>query len=122
MNKFSKVQVEQAETTIRQKWYKYLKDKGVEEPGHYIIPLSVLYRNGLGNPMSQQKLTDICKKLGYNYDRQIRHLAQKGWYLVTGRDHYTRKYIEFDPNIGASNICLKSVEEVNPLANIQTEA
>jgi hypothetical protein len=47
------------------------------------------------------------------YDRQIRHIADDGWYIVGGNSRSTR--YEIDDNLSRDQILLKSIEKSNPV-------
>ena len=103
-----------AKCTILYLWKTHLKSVGVRHPRKYLTPLAILYMHGFNNPMSQQQLADACYEVGVSYDRQIRHLARFGWYVVTGRDHKKRKWITRDCRIGGNDVYLKCADKVNP--------
>lgn len=113
--RLSRSELSTAKCSILHYWKTHLKDKGVGHPKKYLTPLAILHMIGPNNAMSQQELTDTCAKAGVNYDRQIRHLARHGWWLTTGHDHPTRKWIMLDGKLGDTDICLKSVDTKNPM-------
>jgi len=95
-------------------WKQNLKHRGVKLPkdGHRLNGILCLYEN-LGHPISQDEMIKWFQERGLeDYDRQIRHIADDGWYIVGGNTRVTRYII--DTNLKRNQICLKSIKEPNP--------
>ena len=95
-------------------WEQNLRQHGVKLPkeGQRLNGILCLYEN-LGRPVSQDEMIEWFqnRKLP-EYDRQIRHIADDGWYIVGGHTRVTRFII--DENLNRDQICLKSIKEPNP--------
>ena len=99
---------------LEKEWKLYLKDKGVKFPsGKRLSGLLCLYEN-IENAVSQDDIHKwfTKRKLG-TYDRQIRHIADDGWYIVGGNTRATR--YEIDDSLSSEEVKLKSVSETNPI-------
>ena len=95
-------------------WEENLKQCGVKLPkeGHRLNAILCLYEN-LGHPMFQDEMIKWFKERELpEYNRQIRHIADDGWYIVGGNTRVTRYII--DTNLKSNQICLKSIKEPNP--------
>ena len=95
-------------------WEDNLKQHKVKLPkeGQRLYGILCLYEN-LGNPISQEEMILWFEKNGLpQYDRQIRHIADDGWYIVGGNTRVTR--FNIDPNLNRDQICLKSIKIPNP--------
>lgn len=95
-------------------WEENLKQCGVKLPkeGHRLNAILCLYEN-LGHPISQDEMIKWFKERELpEYNRQIRHIADDGWYIVGGNTRVTRYII--DTNLKSNQICLKSIKEPNP--------
>ncbi len=96
-------------------WTKHLRQLGVKLPkeGQRLNGILCLYEN-LGSPLSQDEIIEWfqTRKLP-EYDRQIRHISDDGWYIVGGNTRVTRYKIL--KNLAHNQICLKTVKEPNPI-------
>ena len=80
--------------------------------GQRLNGILCLYEN-LGHPLSQEEMTDWFQERKLpQYDRQIRHIADDGWYIVGGNRRATRYII--DTNLSYNQLCLKSIKKPNP--------
>lgn len=96
-------------------WENYLKKYGVKLPddGQRLFGILCLYEN-LGTPLTQDEMIQWFQKRKLpEYDRQIRHIADAGWYIIGGNSRSTR--YEIHPNYTRDQICLKTIEEPNPI-------
>lgn len=99
---------------LHKEWRKNLKKSEVKLPkeGHRLNGILCLYEN-LGKPLTQDQISEwFYKRKLPRYDRQIRHIADDGWYIVGGNSRNTR-YIH-DKSLKRDQILLKSVQEPNP--------
>ena len=98
------------------KWQKNLKHKGVKLPGKsHLNALVCLYHN-FKKPVSQDEIANWINKYSLGrYDRQLRHIASKGWYLKTGNKRATN--MECDEKIKNDELVLFSVKDPNPIWN-----
>ena len=100
---------------LKKQWEKNLKKHGVKFPaeGQRLNGIICLFEN-LNKPLSQDDILDWFEKNDLpTYDRQIRHVADDGWYLVGGNKRATR--FEIDLSLKRSQNMLKSVSEPNPI-------
>jgi hypothetical protein len=97
-------------------WETYLKEHGVKLPAKgkkQRCVLVGLYAH-LGRAISQDDLYDwILENYGQKYDRQARHLAAKGWYLVTGKARSSN--MEVGAEMNDADLMLVSIEKPNPI-------
>ncbi len=96
------------------KWENSLEDIGVLWPSGEArrLGLLALFAN-FKNPMTQDEIAAWIEKQGGRYDRQARHLAADGWYIVSGNRRSTR--MQYSPNLKRDQLMLVSVEEANPV-------
>lgn len=95
-------------------WKKYLKKKGVSFPrdSQRLNGILCLYEN-LNKPLYQDEILLWFEQNNLpTYDRQIRHIADDGWYIVGGNTRSTR--YEIDKKLSSNQICLKSIKVPNP--------
>ena len=81
---------------LKKQWEKNLKKHGVKFPaeGQRLNGIICLFEN-LNKPLSQDDMLDWFEKNDLpTYDRQIRHVADDGWYLVGGNKRATRFEID----------------------------
>ena len=100
--------------TLKNEWEKNLKEKGIKFPnkGQRLYGILCLFEN-LGQPLSQDEMLEWFELNELpNYDRQIRHIADDGWFIVGGNTRITR--YEIDAALSRDQICLRSVKEANP--------
>lgn len=100
---------------LKKEWNDNLKKSGVKFPqdGHRLHGILCLYEN-LGKPLSQDEISEWFQKKGLpRYDRQIRHIADDGWYIVGGNSRTTR--YPYDECLKRDQILLKSLSEPNPI-------
>tara|TARA_B110000444_G_C18834597_1_gene595221 strand:+ start:266 stop:874 length:609 start_codon:yes stop_codon:yes gene_type:complete len=110
----SKESLKVLKTKLKLEWAKYLKDKGVKFPNdsQRLNGILCLFEN-IGQPLTQDEvlqwfeLNDLPK-----YDRQLRHIADDGWYIVGGNTRATR--YEIDTTLSSKQLCLKSIKKANP--------
>ena len=95
-------------------WNSNLKKYGVKLPGdgQRLYGILCLYEN-LGLPLSQDEIIEWFQKRKLpKYDRQIRHIAEDGWYIVGGNTRITRYLI--DKTLKRDQILLKTIKQANP--------
>ena len=100
---------------LKKDWKKYLKQHGVKLPqdGQRLNGILCLYEN-LGIPLSQDEMIEWFQKRNLpEYDRQIRHIADDGWYIIGGNTRATRYKVSLD--LSYAQICLKTIKEPNPI-------
>jgi hypothetical protein len=78
-----------------------------QEPG-----LWYLHQN-LGQPVSQQDLTEFYRTLKRDYNKQLRHVAAKGWHLASGSKRATR--MPHRDDLTGDQLFLVSVDAPNPI-------
>ena len=76
------------------------------------LALLALYDN-FNTPISQDEIAIWIANNGGRYDRQARHLAADGWYIVSGNRRSTR--MECSQDLNRDQLMLVSVEEPNPI-------
>ncbi len=100
---------------LKKDWEKYLKKLEVKFPkdGQRLYGILCLYEN-LGKPLSQDEMIAWFQKRKLpEYDRQIRHIADDGWYIIGGNTRATRYKVSSD--LSHDQICLKTIKEPNPI-------
>ena len=94
-------------------WEKYLKVHNVPEPTeNKLRQLSSLYSR-FKEPMSQNDITTWHKERGWDYNKQIRHLAGDGWYIKSGNKRFSQG--EYDKSLKGNEVMLYSITEPNPV-------
>ena len=92
---------------------KNLKSKGVIYPsGLRLYGLLCLFYN-LNKPVTQNELAEWYEEFNKNYDRQLRHIANDGWYVVTGNTRSTN--MEIDNELNRDQLKLVSTKIPNPI-------
>ncbi len=110
----SKNKLSDLKKRLQKSWEAHLKQYGVKFPkdGQRLYGILCLYEN-LGRPVTQEYMIAWFQKNKLpEYDRQIRHIADDGWYIVGGNKRVTRFII--DDTLNRDQICLKSIKEPNP--------
>jgi hypothetical protein len=95
-------------------WELNLKNEGVKWPKGEgtLLKLLCLFAH-VGTKMSQDEMSKWIEFHGGRYDRQARHLAASGWYLVSGSKRVSR--MQRFPALEIDDLMLVSVEEPNPI-------
>mgnify|MGYP001171676746 FL=1 len=107
---------EESKKKLILEWEKNLKNKGVKLPGHNHLNALVCLYNNFKKPVSQDKIANWITKYNLGrYDRQLRHIASKGWYIKTGNKRAT--LFEIDEKIKFDEYVLFSIKEPNPIWN-----
>ncbi len=107
--------LENLKAQLKKKWEKNLKRHSVKFPreGQRLNCIVCLFEN-LNKPLSQNEIIEWFEKNNLpKYDRQARHIADDGWYLVGGNKRVTR--FETAPSLKSNQLMLKSVIEPNPV-------
>ena len=92
---------------------KNLKNKGVIYPsGLRLYGLLCLFYN-LNKPVTQNELAEWYEEFDKIYDRQLRHIANDGWYVVTGNTRSTN--MEIDNELNRDQLKLVSTKIPNPI-------
>lgn len=68
----------------------HLQPYGVKWPHPSQYPGLWLLHQNMGKPVSQQLLTDFYRKIDVEYNKQLRHIGAKGWYVASGDKRATR--------------------------------
>jgi hypothetical protein len=100
---------------LKSYWEKNLNQYGVKFPreGQRLNCILCLFEN-LNKPISQNEMLDWFEKNKLpKYDRQARHLADDGWYIVGGNSRLTR--CKIDPSLKRDQLKLKSLKKPNPI-------
>ena len=105
---------DELEKKLLSHWKNSLENIGVSWPSGDArrLGLLALFAN-FNQPMTQDELATWIDKHGGRYDRQARHLAADGWYIVSGNRRSTR--MQCSPNLRRDQLMLVSVEEANPV-------
>jgi hypothetical protein len=95
-------------------WQNSLEKLGVSWPSGDArrIALLALYDN-FNEAMTQDEIAEWIDEQGGRYDRQARHLAADGWYIVSGNRRSTR--MQCSSRLNRDQLMLVSVEEANPV-------
>ena len=105
--------MEQMSDELMRAWQLNLQSLGVNWPsGNKKIVLLALF-SALNNPISQNEILKWVADHGGEYDRQARHLAADGWYIVSGNSRSTK--MEVSSNLRRNQLMLVSVEKANPI-------
>jgi len=99
---------------LKELWQQNLESLGVNWPTGEARRLALLslYDN-FNTPMSQDEIATWIANHGGRYDRQARHLAADGWYIVSGNRRSTR--MQCAPALNRDQLMLVSVSEANPI-------
>jgi len=90
-----------------------LRRYGVRWPDPSQEPaLWYLYDN-IGQPVSQSAITAFYQKLNLDYNKQIRHIAAKGWFIASGSKRATR--FPYDDGLKVTETKLVTVDAPNPV-------
>lgn len=104
---------------LKRDFDKYLKDKKVIYPTSVrLYGLLCLFHN-LNKPVTQDELAEWYQKFNKKYDRQLRHIATDGWYVVTGNSRSTN--MEIDKNLKRDQLKLVSTKLPNPIWSSSNE-
>ena len=94
-------------------WEEYLRGYNVPKPTeNKLRQLASLYSR-FKKPMSQDDITAWHKKNGWDYNRQVRHLASDGWYIKSGNTRFSQG--EYDESLKNNEVMLYSITEPNPI-------
>lgn len=110
-----KLELSTLKLKLKEDWGRYLKKHGVKFPneGQRLNGILCLYEN-LGKPLSQDEMIKWFQERKLRgYDRQIRHIADEGWYIIGGNKRATR--YEVSKDLSHDQICLKTIKKPNPL-------
>ena len=98
---------------------RYLKKEGVIYPsGLRQVGLLCLFFN-LNKPVTQDELAEWYENNHKKYDRQLRHIANDGWYVVTGNTRSTN--MEIDRNLKRDQLKLVSIKIPTPIWNANNQ-
>jgi len=101
---------------LRKDWGKNLKNKNVKFPAEgtqRLYGILCLYEN-IKKPLTVKEMLQWFELNNLpKYDRQIRHIADDGWYIVGGNKRSTR--FEVNTKFSRAQICLQSVKKPNPI-------
>lgn len=108
------MKIDALEDELFSNWQNFLEPKGVSWPLGEArrLGLLALYSN-INKPMSQDDIAGWVQKNGGRYDRQARHLAADGWYIVSGNTRSTR--MEISKKMSRDQLMLVSFEIPNPI-------
>lgn len=106
--------LENLEATLKSHWMRELDGYGVSWPTGEArkLALLALYEH-FNEPMTQDEIANWITHHGGRYDRQARHLAADGWYIVSGNRRSTR--MQCAPFLSRDQLMLVSVTEPNPI-------
>lgn len=94
-------------------WEQNLKRYDVPEPTETKLrQLASLYSR-FKEPISQDDITKWHSDRGWNYNKQVRHLAGDGWYLKSGNKRFSQG--EYDASLKGNEVMLFSITEPNPI-------
>lgn len=106
--------LELIESLLKSNWNEELKAFGVAWPTGTARKLALLaLYDKMNEPMSQDEIATWIANHGGRYDRQARHLAADGWYIVSGNRRSTR--MQWAPDLDRDQLMLVSVTEPNPI-------
>lgn len=92
---------------------RYLVGQGVEWPGPLEeIGLRFLYQN-MPNGVTQEDITAHYLTQGKQYNKQLRHVSDRGWYIATGNSRATRMFV--DKQLKRNELALLSTTAPNPV-------
>lgn len=95
-------------------WQNSLEKLGVSWPSGDARRLGLLALfDNFNEPMTQDEIADWIRERGGRYDRQARHLAADGWYIVSGNRRSTR--MQCSSRLNRDQLMLVSIEEANPV-------
>jgi len=100
-------------TELDKAFRQYLEPLGVKWPDPSQYPGLWLLHQNLNQPIGQSELTDFYRKFGEDYNKQLRHVSAKGWYITTGSKRATRMIA--DSSLKSSELKLVNVTSPNPL-------
>ena len=102
------------ESNLYAVWEKHLQKEGVSWPTGEArkLALLALYEH-FNQPMTQDEIANWITHHGGRYDRQARHLAADGWYIVSGNRRSTR--MQYSPQLNRDQLMLVSATEPNPI-------
>ena len=105
---------------LRQKpkslWTTHLKSHGVVYPTGKSRELALLCLfDHYKKPINQDQISDWFRAHSdsIRYDRQARHLAADGWYLISGNNRSTR--MESSDELNRDQLMLLDIEQPNPI-------
>jgi hypothetical protein len=102
------------EKNMKSQWSDSLEKIGVSWPTGKARRLALLALcSKFNTPMSQDDIAKWVSDQGGRYDRQARHLAADGWYIVSGNRRSTR--MQYSPKLKRDQLMLVSVEKANPI-------
>lgn len=105
---------EELNLTLNAIWQEHLCEHGVSWPTGTARNLALLALfDNMNLPMSQDDIAVWMLDRGVRYDRQARHLAADGWYIVSGNRRATR--MQYSAELDRDQLMLVSVVEPNPI-------
>ena len=98
---------------LRLEWEQDLKNQGVEFPSGRQLEALACLREAYPNQLSQDEITQMLSEIGIAYNKQVRHLTDKGWYITSGNSRFTRGV--YEEQLGRNEVRLFSLTEPNPV-------
>ena len=106
--------VDKLEDELFVNWQNSLEKVGVSWPSGAARRLALLALfDNFNQPVTQDAIAEWIDAQGGRYDRQARHLAADGWYVVSGNRRSTR--MQYSSRLNRDQLMLVSVEEANPV-------
>ena len=103
-----------------QSYRKYLQSYGVEWPGPSQEPGLWFLHKHIGKPISQDQLTRFYSQaLGLSYNKQLRHLAGRGWHIASGNVRSVNMPVL--KQLKRDELMLVSVQAPNPIWSNQKQ-
>lgn len=106
---------EEIAVKLKESYVRYLEAYGVEWPGAQQLPALLCLFDRMPSAVSQTEILEQYRawKLGFEYNRQARHLAEMGWHIASGNRRSTR--MPFDDRLRRDELVLRSVNTPNPV-------
>ncbi len=79
------------------------------------LGLVLLYKN-MGEPVSQEDLSEFYSQHGQRYNMQLRHIAESGWHVASGNVRTTRMH--YDETMKRDQLKLVSVTGPGTVWNV----
>ena len=100
---------------LKKFWSNNLKSKKVDYPENTAHEPGLLALfEAMPNALNQDQLTEFYKKHAeQEYNKQLRHLASKGWDIRSGNSRFNQGLI--DRSLHSNELILFSVSEANPV-------
>ena len=77
-------------TELDSKFRLHLQPYGVSWPDPSQYPGLWLLHQNINQPISQKDLAEFYRKYNLEYNKQLRHVSAKGWYIASGAKRATR--------------------------------